>query len=249
MPPTVQISATPQQLAFAAAEQIIVTGQEAIAARGMFALCLAGGTTPRATYEALASDEFRRRLDWSRVEIFFGDERDVPPTHAESNFRMAREALLDRVAVPAQQVHPMRHENTSLRRDAALYAGLLRRRLPCSADGWPQMDLVLLGLGRDGHTASLFPATCILHERQLRVAAVYVPQQRGWRLSLTVPTLNHARKLVFLVSGREKAAALEAALATAPPKLLPVHLLAPDGEVLWLCDRQAASDLRQPEDP
>lgn len=242
---SLHVSADPEQLALHAAECIIRRGREAIQARGRFRLALAGGSTPRKTYRALAAEPCRGQLDWDRVEWFFGDERDVPAGHADSNARMARETLLDALPVAERNIHPMRHDGASLRRDAARYGALLRRRLPAAADGWPVLDLVLLGLGADGHTASLFPGTCILHERQLSVAAVYVPQHSGWRLSLTLPTLEHARGLMFLVSGRDKAAALAAALQPSPGSPLPVNLLHPTGTVSWWCDRDAAAALPQ----
>ncbi len=240
----VQILEDPQQLADAAAHRLAAVAREAIAARGCFQVALAGGQTPRRLYRLLAADPARYELDWSRVEVFFGDERDVPPDHPQSNFRMARETLLDHVPLGVERIHPMRTRSASLRRDAACYGALLRRRTIADSEGWPQLDLVLLGLGRDGHTASLFPATCVLHERQLAVAAVYVPQQNGWRLTLTIPVLERARQLLFLVSGADKSDALARALSpeTSEP-LLPVQRLQPRGEVEWYCDRAAASAL------
>ncbi len=245
MTPVIQmILEDPQQLAEAAADRLAAVAREAIAARGRFQVALAGGQTPRRLYRLLADDPARHELDWSRVEVFFGDERDVPPDDPQSNFRMARETLLDHVPLDAGRIHPMRTRSASLRRDAARYGALLRRRTVADGDGWPQLDLVLLGLGRDGHTASLFPATCVLHELQLTVAAVYVPQQKGWRLTLTIPVLERARQLLFLVSGADKSGALARTLSpqTSEP-LLPVQRLKPRGEVAWYCDRAAASGL------
>ncbi len=244
MTPAVQIFEDPQQLAEAAAGQFAAAARDAIAARGCFRVALAGGQTPRRLYRLLADHPAPHAVDWSRVDVFFGDERDVPPDHPQSNFRMARETLLDHVALDAERIHPMRTRSASLRRDAARYGALLRRRTVADADGWPQLDLVLLGVGRDGHTASLFPATCVLHELQLTVAAVYVPQQNGWRLTLTIPVLERARQLLFLVSGAEKSSALARTLSPAANEpLLPVQRLQSRGEVAWFCDRAAASDL------
>lgn len=236
-----QISGSPAELAQAAARRVVTLGREALAARGCFRMALAGGNTPRALYRVLAEPENRSALDWAHVEVFFSDERDVASEHSDSNFRMASETLLQHVPIPASNVHPMRTARVSLRRDAARYAAMLRRRVPLGESGWPQLDLILLGLGADGHTASLFPGTCVLHERQLTVAAVYVPQQRGWRLTLTLPVLDHAHHLLFLVSGQSKAEALAAALSEPREgKPSPVQLLRPRGQVEWFCDRAAA---------
>lgn len=248
MTPIVQIATDPEQLAHAAARRIVVLAQAAIAARGCFRLALSGGQTPRPLYRLLAANAYRDTVEWPRVEVFFGDERDVPPDHPHSNYRMARETLLDHIPILRDRIHPMRTAEASLRRDAAHYGALLCRRAPASNDGWPQLDLVLLGLGSDGHTASLFPATCVLHERQLPVAAVHVPQQRGWRLTLTIPVLEHARRLLFLVSGADKADALERTLSPeSAGTLLPVQLLHPGGEVEWYCDQAAAVGLNRSE--
>ena len=237
----VRISDSPAELAQAAARRVVTLGREALAARGCFRLALAGGNTPHTLYRVLAEPANRSALDWTHVEVFFSDERDVSPEHSDSNFRMASETLLQHVPIPASNIHPMRTASVSLRRDAARYAAMLRRRVPVGEAGWPQLDLVLLGLGADGHTASLFPGTCVLHERQLTVAAVYVPQQRGWRLTLTLPVLDHARRLLFLVSGKGKAQALAAALSEPREgKPSPVQLLRPQGQVEWFCDRAAA---------
>lgn len=239
----VRISPDPEALAHAAAERIWMLGREAVATRGRFCIALAGGSTPAALYRVLAAS-VPADWAWSAVQVFFGDERDVPPDHPRSNARMAKEALLDHISIPSANVHTMRSASASLRRDAALYSAALRRHAPCADDDWPQLDLILLGLGTDGHTASLFPGTCVLHERQLRVAAVYVPQQREWRLSLTLPVLEHARHLLFLVAGADKRAALAAALAgPGEAKPLPVHRLQPRGQVEWWCDRAAAQNL------
>lgn len=244
----VHISPDAQTLARDAARRIWSRGQEALRARGRFCIALAGGSTPRALYQELART-VPEQWQWPQVHVFFSDERDVAPDHPHSNARMAREALLDHVAIAPENVHPMRSGSASLRRDAARYAATLRRHVTDTADGWPQLDLVLLGLGADGHTASLFPGTCVLHERQLTVAAVHVPQHNGWRLSLTLPVLEHARHLLFLVSGKEKSAALAAALGAAPEtRPLPVHLLRPQGQVEWYCDRAAAAVLPEGND-
>lgn len=241
---SIQISDDAEAMAQTVRRRLVALGGEAVAARGCFRLALAGGSTPRILYRRLAEPEPGANLDWRRVEVFFSDERDVPPDHPDSNYRMARETLLDHVPIPPAQVHPMRTATCSLRRDSARYGAALRRLLPSAGGGWPRFDLALLGLGTDGHTASLFPGTCVLHERTLSVAAVYVPQLQQWRMSLTLPVLEHARHLWFLVSGAAKAETLAAALAQAGRGTrLPVQLLQPRGHVEWFCDRAAASAL------
>ena len=221
-------------LAEAVAERIVALAGSGRPERP-FQLALAGGRTPRDVYRRLQDHD----LDWAAVEVWFGDERDVAPMHPDSNYRMAQETLLDRVPVPAERIHPMRTPGTGLRQDAARYARLLRTRL-ADAHGWPRFDLVLLGLGRDGHTASLFPHTCVLHQRDLAVAAVHVPQLRAWRMSLTLPVLEHAAHLLFLVSGADKAPVLRQAWDPAPTLDLPVLRIHAQGLVEWHVDRAAA---------
>lgn len=228
-------------LADAVAGRII---ELAAGARGAdrFHLALAGGRTPRGAYRRLR--ERRVEVDWSAIEIWFGDERDVDPDAGDSNFRMARENLLDHVPLAAAQIHPMRTPGTDLRRDCARYERLLRTRLPLE-DGWPRFDLILLGLGPDGHTASLFPNTCILHQRTRAVDAVYVPRLRTWRMSLTPPVFEHAARLLFVVSGADKAAALRQAWEEPAATEPPVRRIRPRGVVEWHVDRAAAGALRE----
>lgn len=196
----------------AVAERILALADAAIAARGCFHLALAGGNTPRRLYERLAEHE---NVEWNRWEIWFGDERCVPPDHADSNYRMARETLLARVAIPASQIHPMiTGTDFTPERVAADYADALTAHLPLHA-GWPILDAVLLGLGPDGHTASLFPGTPILDALDTPVAAVRVPRLAAWRISLTLPVLEHARHLLFVVEGAGKSDML-ARLARGP---------------------------------
>lgn len=235
--PTPQVFDDPEALAQAAAARVAALVQEAIRERGRCHLALAGGNTPRALYRRLA----RLPLDWSAVVVWFGDERCVPPDHPDSNYRMAREALLDHVSVPADQVHPMDARLDRLWMEVGAYASLLRREAPADPGGHPRLDVVLLGMGADGHTASLFPGTCALHDRR-PVAATYVPRLKAWRMTLTLPTLNAARNVLFLVAGADKAGALAAALGRGERP--PAGRVAPaDGALEWLVDRAAASRL------
>lgn len=182
---------SPADLAAAAARTFVAAARRAIAARGGFSVALAGGSTPRALYQRLAE----ARLDWSCIDVYWSDERFVPRGDALSNEAMARAALLDRVAAP--RVHPM-----VCAASAQASAERYQRYLP------PQLDLVLLGIGADGHTASLFPGASALHERTQRVVAARGPEPARERITLTVPYINGARAVWFLVSGADKAAAL-----------------------------------------
>jgi 6-phosphogluconolactonase len=215
--------------------------QEAIRQRGRFILALAGGNTPRPLYQRLTQAPFVDDIDWGRVETYFGDERSVPADHPDSNYRMARAALLDHVPIPPANIHRMDADPAYIRQAARRYAQIVDAGVPADAAGVPSFDLILLGMGPDGHTASLFPGTCVLHEQQRHVAAVYVDRMKTWRITLTLPVLNHARTLLFLVSGADKAPALARVFDAGDSGLpLPVQMLQPHGEVLWLMDSAAA---------
>ena len=216
--------------------------RQCIAERGAAHLVLAGGGTPRRLYEELARPEHRGQLDWSRVHLYFGDERCVPPDHPDSNYRMARTALLEQVPIPTAQVHPILADISSIRLDAARYAGVLRQHAPTGPQGLPCFDLVLLGLGEDGHTASLFPGTCILHEQERPVAAVYVPQLKSWRISLTYPALRQARALWILAAGAAKADIL-GRIWREPAAGLPVQALTDLETLEWHLDEAAAEQI------
>jgi 6-phosphogluconolactonase len=229
------VFADPAALALAAATRIVAAAADAIAARGRFRLVLAGGETPRQTYDVLAGDELARRVDWARVEVFWGDERCVPPDDPRSNYRMARESLLDRVPIGPENVHRIRGEADPARAAHAYEEGL-REVVP---------DLVLLGLGMDGHTASLFPGHAAVRERTRRVVAEYVETVEGWRVTMTPPLFNSARAVAFLVSGTGKAGPLRQVLqGTRPPDLLPARAIHPaSGRLDWLLDAAAASGI------
>jgi len=225
----------------AAAERVTQLAAEALAARSGFYLALAGGNTPAGLYSTLAGAEFAPRIDWSRVHLYFGDERNVPPTHHDSNYRMARERLLDRVPLPATQVHRIAGEQAP-ESAAADYARVVGDTVPAE-QGVPRFDLVLLGLGLDGHVASLFPETDILHKRRL-AAAVFVPKLDAWRVSLTLPVINHARHVLLLAAGAKKADIVRHVLRGAPgAHTLPVQLVKPQGTFEWYLDAEAARHL------
>jgi 6-phosphogluconolactonase len=221
-----------------AAEVIATEAREAIAARGRFSIALAGGNTPRPVYEQLASAD----LDWTRVVVAFGDERCVPPDDPRSNYLMAKAALLDRAPIPAANVLRMRGEDPP-DEAAAHYAEDLRKTL---GEGW-RLDLVLLGLGDDGHTASLFPGLVAVTETNRPAAACYVEVMGMWRLTLTPPAINAARRVAFLVSGAGKAGILHRVLqGPREPIELPAQAIRPtERPALWLIDAAAAAKLQR----
>ena len=232
-----------EALSAAAAERVLDTANRAIAERGGFHIALAGGGTPRRLYELLATPGRRNPTDWSRWHIWFGDERCVPHAHVDSNFRMARTALLDQVPVPADQVHPMVVDPAQPQADAAAYARTMQAIMPTEGNV-PVFDLILLGMGDDGHTASLFPGTDILEITDRPAAAVYVADKDSWRISLTYPVLDRARELLFLVAGAGKAPVIARVLGTpeASPRF-PVERIAATGNVHWYLDTRAAEGL------
>ena len=241
----ITVHTDPDRLADLVAERLIALSTTAIAQRDAFHLALSGGSTPKRLYQALAGKKRQSRIEWNRIHLYFGDERAVPPTHADSNYRMAREALIDHVQIPADNVHRMAASPEHIEQDAAAYAELLSSRLPRNAAGLPSFDAILLGLGPDGHTCSLFPDTPILDETTRSVAPVHVARLDSWRLSLTYPVLNAARHLMFLVAGADKAAILRRICqsATRSADLLPVERIRAQGQVEWHLDQAAAAEL------
>lgn len=230
-----------EELSRGAAEFIVKQAEAALKSRGRLVLALAGGHTPEGTYELLAKQPFRSQIDWFRVHVFWGDERCVPPDDRRSNAGMARGLLLDHVPVPPRQIYPMIC-GESPREDARRYEAQLRRFFSGST---PRFDLVLLGLGANGHTASLFPHAEVLRERERWVAEVYVAEEELYRVTLTARIINQAATVLFLVSGADKSGVLEAVLnGPADPMRLPAQLIQPEGgELYWFADRAAASQL------
>jgi 6-phosphogluconolactonase len=237
-----------ESLSRGAAEFFIDQARDAVAARGRFSVALSGGSTPRRTYEMLARPRrpsLRDRVDWARVHIFWGDERCVAPDDPRSNALMAREALLRHVPVPAGQVHPM-DCLPDPREAARRYEAMLQNFF---AGGAPSFDLILLGLGEDGHTASLFPGHPVLTEAVRWVAEVYVAEQELYRLTLTAAFINRAAAVAFLVAGSAKATVVRDVLQGPRDSLrLPAHLIQPEpGELHWLLDKAAAGALNLEE--
>jgi len=231
----------------AAAERIADAARQAIASTGRFTWVLSGGSTPRRPYTVLASARFAERVDWSHVHFFWGDERCVPPDDAESNYRMARETLLDAVRPPPENVHRILGE-AEPSRAAASYEQVLRELFHAREDSSPpRFDLVLLGMGADGHTASLFPGTAPLFEKTRWVMANHVEELASWRVTLTQVIINAAAQIVFLVVGADKADRLKQELQGKPDvEALPAQLIQPTrGELIWLVDADAAARLGQ----
>jgi 6-phosphogluconolactonase len=228
-----------------AAERFVETGRAALAARGGFAVALSGGSTPRDLYALLAGPPWKDLVDWAHTQIFWGDERCVPPDDPESNYGLARTMLLEAVAIPAENVHRMRAEAADREAAAVEYAREIERFVPPDPDGVPRFDLMLLGLGADGHTASLLPGSALVHE-QARLVAVTDREREGTiRLTVTPPVLRHAAELLFLVAGGDKAAALrEVFEGPEQPERYPAQVVrGARGAVAWLVDRAAASQL------
>lgn len=241
-PPNIVVFDKPEEVARAAAELFVEDARLAVERGGRFSVALAGGSTPRLTYQLLASDDFKERVDWTKTHIFFGDERCVPPTSADSNYRMADEALLSRVSIPPQNVHRMIGEGDAVA-NARLYEDELQTFFAGAA--WPRFDLVLLGMGDDGHTASLFPATAALEEERAWTLANWVEKLNAYRITLTATAINHAAHVVFLVTGAGKAERLAEVINDAHEGArLPSQLIRPvDGKLEWLLDRAAAARL------
>jgi 6-phosphogluconolactonase len=235
---------TPQELFAAAAEEVVRTTTEAVAARGRFTIALSGGSTPKSLFNLLATNA-RNTLPWDRMFFFWGDERHVPPTDPDSNYRMADEAMLSKVPVPAGNVFRMAAENPDAASAAEAYEQTLQKFFALQPGQFPRFDLILLGMGPDGHTASLFPGTAGLQEKSRLVIANWVDKMKTHRLSFTLPVLNAAACVTFLVSGTDKAPALHAVLESdASGEQYPSKLVHPtDGKLIWLIDRAAASQL------
>ena len=236
----VKIFESPDELARATAERFVEMSNEAIANKGRFTLALSGGSTPKILYQLLADPDepFRDRISWGKIDFFWSDERHVPPHHAESNYRMANEALLSRVPVPQHNVHRVLRENADASEAAQQYEQTIR---DVTKETLPRLDLILLGLGADGHTASIFPGSEVLQETKRLVAAPWVEKFQAYRITMTLPLLNNGASVVFLVSGAEKAAIVKEVLEG--PEKYPAQAIKPtNGELLWMLDKAASTD-------
>jgi 6-phosphogluconolactonase len=227
-----------------AAAQFISLAKDAIARSGRFAVALSGGSTPKALYSLLASPEYRNLIDWSRLHLFWGDERCVPPDHPDSNFRMVQETLSAQVHIPPENIHRMMGEKEP-GEAAAAYEAELKDFFGVELGALPRFDLVFLGLGEDGHTASLFPGTDAANETEHLVAVAYVERLRSYRLTVSLPVINAAAQLTFLVSGESKAAIIrEILLADGDSCSYPAAQVKPtDGRITWFITADAGKDL------
>jgi 6-phosphogluconolactonase len=239
-PGELRVFPDPESLAAAVADAFVADANEAIEERGAFFVALAGGTTPKAAYQLLAEEPRASAIDWQHVHVYFGDERSVPPDHPESNYRMAREAFLSKVPIPEQNVHRIHGEDDPLEA-ARDYAELLVQTM----GDIPVFDLIMLGMGTDGHTASLFPGTDPRMDEDRLARAVYVEKLQTYRVTLTPLVLNSARHEIVAAAGIEKAPALYAVrMGPYEPSVHPIQIVNPvRGKLTWYVDRAAAAEL------
>lgn len=243
----IKIFPTVDELNLFAANQFVRLCAAAIEKRGQFTVALSGGSTPKKLNTLLASDAFRPLIDWSKVQFFWGDERSVWPTHEDSNYRMANEMLLSKVDIPGENIHRFLTEQGDSETAAMMMAAEIQRFFKLEKGEFPQFDLIFLGMGPDGHTASLFPETAALKEEKRIVTENYVPKFETFRLTFTVPTINNARHIIFLIAGADKAEALHEVLEGEPnPEKFPSQFIRPEnGDLLFLVDENAATDLKK----
>src|SRR6185436_17278595 len=230
-----RVLSSPMDLARAAAEHFVARRPKTVA--------LSGGSTPKLLFELLAdpNEPFRDQIAWSDIQFFWSDERHVPPDHPDSNYRMANEAMLSRVPVAKNNIHRVPSENPSATKAASEYEHTL---VETTRQSLPQLDLILLGLGADGHTASIFPGSEVLHETKRLVAAPWVEKLKTYRITMTLPLLNNGASVLFLVSGADKAQIVKEVLEG--PKKYPAQFVQPtDGELIWMLDRDAAGNLNR----
>jgi len=237
------VAADAEALADRAARHFTEQIESAVAARGVARVAISGGSTPKAAFQRMAAPAlpWRERIPWQALELFWVDERAVPPDHAESNYRMTREALLDQVSIPASHIHRIEGE---LEPEAAAdcYESDLRNSFRLEGAEMPRFDLIALGMGDDGHTASIFPHTAAIYELGRLAVANYVPQKESWRITLTWPVINQARSIFFLLGGAEKAERVrEVFLGPRDVERLPSQLICPAGGILNLILDQAAA--------
>ena len=243
----IQIVEDAEAVSRTAAEMMVSQALKKLKSKDSFAVALSGGSTPKNMFAILANDAaLREQMPWDSVHFFWGDERHVAPDHADSNYRMTNEAMLSRVPVPPENIHRIRAENPDAGKAAEDYEQELRGFFKLETEQLPAFDCVFLGMGPDGHTASLFPGTKALHERQQLVVSNWVAKFQSFRITLTAPVLNNADTVIFLVSGEEKAEPLRVVLeGQKQTSRFPSQLIEPThGKLLWLVDRAAARKLR-----
>ncbi|MDH5181805.1 MAG: 6-phosphogluconolactonase [Gammaproteobacteria bacterium] len=226
-----------------AADFWVAQAQRAILAHGRFIVALSGGNTPAGLYRLLAQSPWRDAVVWSKVVFFLGDERFVPHTDDNSNYKMITAALLQHLPLMPAQIQLIDTNHATADAAAQAYELVLSKELPVAANGLPEFDLVMLGMGADGHTASLFPGTPALDETEKKVTAVYVEELSVWRISLTLPVINQARQVMVLVCGADKAPVLAEVFQPDSQLMYPIQRVQPVGNIQWFLDEAAASRL------
>jgi len=239
---SIEVVATAADLFHASAEEFVRAARTAIGAQGRFTVALSGGNTPKGLYSLLATNY--TNFAWNRVFMFFGDERHVPPTDPESNYRMVNESLLSKISIPPENVFRVHAENPDATAAAVDYESQLRRFFELKPGEFPRFDLILLGTGPEGHTASLFPDSAALDEPTRLVVANWVAKFNTDRITFTFPVLNGAAEVMFLASGSEKAEIAREILEGKNTPPLPAQRVQPaDGKLLWMLDESAAAKL------
>jgi len=242
----VELFANGMEIAKRAADEVVRIASEAAAARGAFTIALSGGSTPKVLYALLAENPaLRNSLPWDKMKVFFGDERHVGPGHADSNFQMASDTILSKVPLQPKQIHRIKGEYPDTAQAAVEYEATIQREFGLKAGEFPRFDLVLLGMGSEGHTLSLFPGTKALHETERIVTRNWVGKLYTERITLTAPAANNAANIIFMIAGADKACALKAVLeGPHEPEQLPAQIIQPSkGKLSWLADQAAGSML------
>ncbi len=235
----------PASVAAEAARRWVDIAQQSVEARGSFSVALSGGGTPSLLYRLLADEPWKSQISWDKTFVFWGDERRVPSTHVDSNYRMAREALLEHVELPHENIFRMPSDGLATG-DSQSYAKTIRSHFKLNYEEWPHFDLILLGLGTDGHTASIFPGTRAVSDLSNMVLVYPVPKLNTERITFTLPVLNHARNILYLVTGEEKALILAEVIdGERRPSKYPAQAVNPvDGKLVWLVDAAASANLK-----
>lgn len=242
----VRILSNLDAIAKGAAQEVVQSATMAVSEKGSFTVALSGGSTPKALYSLLATDAaLRAQLPWDKMYLYFGDERNVGPDHADSNFRMATETMLSKVPLKPEQVFRIKGEYKDTEKAAQEYEQALRASFKVGEGQFPRFDLVLLGMGNEGHTASLFPGTKALHEAKRLVVRNWVGKLYTNRITLTAAAINNAARVIFMITGGDKALALKGVLeGPYEPDQLPAQMIQPSkGQLLWLVDTVAGGIL------
>ena len=242
----VELFADGTEIAQRAADEVVRIASEAAASRGAFTIALSGGSTPKVLYALLAENPaLRNSLPWDKMKVFFGDERHVGPGRADSNFQMASDTILSKVPLQPKQIHRIKGEYPDTAQAAVEYEVTIQREFALQAGEFPRFDLLLLGMGSEGHTLSLFPGTKALHETQRIVTRNWVGKLYTERITLTAPAANNAANIIFMITGADKACALKAVLeGPHEPEQLPAQMIQPaNGKLWWLADQAAGSML------